>query len=47
MLHNETDSVPVTSNKIYDFDMNEIEAELDRWRDILFTDYNLWLLNNS
>lgn len=47
MLHNKTDSTPIISSKCCDFDMNEIETELDRWRDILFTDYNLWLLNNS
>ena len=43
MLHNKTDSTPIISSKCCDFDMNEIETELDRWRDILFTDYNLWL----
>ena len=47
MSHEKIDVTPVKSKEKYDLDADEVEAELDRWRDILFTDYNRWLLDNS
>ena len=47
MSHEKIDDTSVKSEENCDLDANEVEAELDRWRDILFTDYNRWLLDNS
>lgn len=47
MSHEKIDITSVKSEENCDLNVDEVEAELDRWRDILFTDYNRWLLDNQ
>lgn len=47
MSHEKIDVTSVKSGENCDLNADEVEAELDRWRDILFTDYSRWLLNNQ
>lgn len=47
MSHKNIDPTSIKSDENNELNVDEVEVELDRWRDILFTDYSKWLLDNS